>query len=66
MERSAYSIEEFCYRNDICRATYYNLKNAGKGPREMKVGGQKRITPAAEADWHAEREAEAAAAPKAA
>lgn len=62
MEKSAYSIAEFCFRNGICRATYYNLKRAGKGPREMAVGGQKRITPIAELDWHREREAEAAAA----
>jgi hypothetical protein len=61
MDRGSFSIDEFCHRNGICRATYYNLKKAGKGPREMKVGGQKRVTPAAEADWHREREAEAAA-----
>lgn len=64
MEKSAYSIAEFCFRNGICRATYYNLRKAGKGPREMAVGGQKRITPAAEADWH--RACEAAAEAKAA
>jgi hypothetical protein len=33
------------------------LKNAGKGPREMKVGKRVLITPEAEADWRREREA---------
>lgn len=65
MEKSAYSIAEFCYRNGICKASYYNLKKVGKGPREMAVGGQKRITPASEADWQRDREAEAAAKVKA-
>lgn len=59
MEKSAFSIAEFCFRNGICRASYYNLKKAGKGPREMLVGGLRRITPAAEADWQRDREADA-------
>jgi hypothetical protein len=59
--RSAFTIQEFCYRNHICRASYYNLKKAGKGPREMIVGGMVRITGPAEAKWQQEREAERAA-----
>ena len=59
-EREAFSIPEFCYRQGFSRATYYNLKAAGKGPREMDVLGRKLISKRAETDWQREREAEAA------
>jgi hypothetical protein len=52
------SIEGFCYRQKISRATYYNLKAAGRGPREYRVGKQVRISEEAEAEWIREREAE--------
>jgi hypothetical protein len=53
------SISGFCRRQSISRAHYYNLKKAGKGPREMAAGSRRTISPQAEADWEAEREAEA-------
>jgi hypothetical protein len=56
------TISEFCDRHQICRATYYNLKKQGRGPRVMRVGSRDRITPEADADWVRDREAEAAAA----
>lgn len=59
-QRAAFSIIEFCERNGISRATYYNLKKAGIGPREMEVLGRKLITGEAETDWHRDREAAAA------
>jgi hypothetical protein len=55
-------INGFCRRHQICRATYYNLKKQGKGPRVMRVGSRDRITEEADADWVREREAEAAGA----
>jgi hypothetical protein len=62
MEGSSLTVNEFCAAEKICRATYYNLRKAGKGPRVMRVRSQDRISPEARADWHREREAEAAAA----
>jgi hypothetical protein len=53
------SIAGFCRRQGISRAHYYNLKKIGKAPREMASGTRRTITPQAEADWEAEREAEA-------
>jgi hypothetical protein len=55
------TISEFCRAEKVCRATFYNLKKAGKGPRLMKVGSHYRISPQARADWRLAREAETAA-----
>ena len=60
-ELGSSSIEAFCDRHHICRATFYNLMKAGKAPRTMKVGSRRRITLEAEAEWQHEREAEVAA-----
>ena len=53
---SALTVQEFCGRNRISPAHYYNLKAQGKGPREMSVGRSKRITLEAERDWQKECE----------
>lgn len=55
-----HTVPSFCEANMISISTYYALKRAGKGPREMKVNKRVLITPQAESDWRAEREAEAA------
>jgi hypothetical protein len=47
----AYSIEEFCRRHSISRATYYNLKLAGKAPREGHALGRVLITKEAALEW---------------
>jgi hypothetical protein len=57
------TISEFCRAEKVCRATFYNLKKAGKGPRLMKVGSHYRISPQARADWRLAREADAATEP---
>jgi hypothetical protein len=59
MDKSARSVEEFCSRNSICRATFYNLRKRGAGPRVMKVGNRTLITDHAETEWHRRMEAEA-------
>ena len=43
-ELDAYSIEAFCRRHSISRSMYYNLKTAGKGPREAHALGRVLIT----------------------
>ena len=50
--------ETFCAANRISKSFYFALKREGRGPREIKLGKRILITPGAEADWRAEREAE--------
>jgi hypothetical protein len=60
-DKAAYSIDEFCARNGICRVSLYNYWRRGVGPRSFKVGSRRLITAEAERDWHRDREREAAA-----
>ncbi len=62
MERRSYTIQEWCYKRRVCRATFYNLLKRGKAPRIMKVGARTRISHEADEDWQREREAEVGAA----
>lgn len=53
------TIPEFCATEKISRAFYYELKKAGRGPREMRhADGCIRISPEARRDWRRERESE--------
>jgi hypothetical protein len=58
MEPEAYTIEEFCKAHRFSRASYFNLKSKGEGPREMRVGNRVIISREAALDWRREREAE--------
>jgi predicted DNA-binding transcriptional regulator AlpA len=49
--RKASSIEQFCKDHGISRATFYNLKKAGKMPRLMHVGARVLISEEAAAEW---------------
>ena len=52
----AKNIETFCKDHGISRATYYNLKRAGKAPVEMAVGSRRLISDEAAERWRRERE----------
>lgn len=56
MERNALSIEEFCKRNGISRATFYNLVKRGEAPRIMRVMSRRLISVDAETLWRRQRE----------
>jgi predicted DNA-binding transcriptional regulator AlpA len=60
--RKAASIEEFCQAHDLSRASFYNMRKSGIGPREMRVGARVLISDEAASDWRRERKQ---AAPKA-
>jgi hypothetical protein len=45
----AFTIAEFCGRQQISVASYYYLKKRGLGPIEMRAGKTLRISPDAEA-----------------
>ena len=52
LERVAYTIAEFCFRNSISRPTYHRLRSQGRGPTEMRIGlNLIRITADAEREW---------------
>jgi hypothetical protein len=52
LERVAFTIPEFCFRNNISRPTYHRLRSEGRGPAEMRIGlNAIRISAEAERDW---------------
>jgi hypothetical protein len=52
LQRAAYSIPEFCFRNQTSRPTYHRLRAEGRGPKEMRIGlNVIRITADAEREW---------------
>jgi predicted DNA-binding transcriptional regulator AlpA len=60
-DRQAYSVDEFCRSHGICRATFYNLRKAGDGPVEMKIGARTLISVEAAEAWRRRMEAGVAA-----
>lgn len=63
--RRSSTITDFCLRNGFSKGTFYNMCEAGRGPRLLrptgKEGGVVLITEEAESDWIKEREARDAA-----
>jgi hypothetical protein len=59
-QRSSFTIEEFCARNDIAEGTYRSLRAAGLGPKEMRPTGMRsgsiRISLASEQAWQRKAE----------
>ena len=52
IERIAFTVPEFCLRNNISRPTYHRLRQQGRAPAEMRIGlNLIRITAQAERDW---------------
>jgi hypothetical protein len=55
-DRVAFTIPQFCYRNNISVWTYNNiLRRNGRGPQEMRLGNKVLISIGAEADWEQAR-----------
>lgn len=52
LEKIAFTIVEFCFRNSISRPTYHQLRSQGLGPTEMRIGlNLVRISADAEREW---------------
>jgi hypothetical protein len=52
LERVAFTVPEFCFRNCISRPKYNRLRAQKRGPVEMRLGlNTIRITAEAERDW---------------
>ena len=60
VSKAAQTIDEWCADHNLCRATFYNLRKTGRGPRIMKVGSRVLITAEASAEFRARMEAETA------
>jgi hypothetical protein len=58
MTQAAYTVDEWCTRRRLCRASFYKLLKQGKGPRTYYVGNRQYISADADAAWQAERENE--------
>lgn len=54
LDERSLSIDEFCAAENISRSTFFKMKNAGNGPKEMRLPGSSivRISPAARREWH--------------
>ncbi len=52
------SVDGFCERNGICRASFYNLAKKGRAPRTAKVGSRTIIFEDAEIEWRRRMEEE--------
>ena len=55
----AYTIEQFCEAYQFSHTSFFKMKKAGRGPREIRVGKRVILTRQAIADWCRERETEA-------
>jgi hypothetical protein len=52
LERVAFTVPEFCFRNNISAPTYQRLRKQGLGPKEMRFGlNGIRMSAQAERDW---------------
>jgi hypothetical protein len=51
--RCAFTVAEFCDAHRISRSMLYELWNAGRGPRVIKIGVKNIITAEAAAEWRA-------------
>ena len=54
-ERTAFSIAEFCFRNDVSLSTYHKLKRLNLGPKEMRLNTVVRISLDSEREWQEAR-----------
>jgi hypothetical protein len=59
---AVFSIKSFCLAHGISESFYFELRNQGQGPREMRLGTRVFITFESAERWRIEREAATAAA----
>jgi hypothetical protein len=54
----SYTVDEWCRRRRVCRATFYNLRKKGRGPKVMKIGTRTLISREADDEYRRALEAE--------
>ena len=62
LQRSAFSVFEFCAAFRMSKAHFYNLLKAGVGPRLMKIGRRTLISAEAAEEWRKRMEGDFAKA----
>jgi Helix-turn-helix domain len=51
VQPAAYTVSEFCEAFRLSRATFYNLRQRGEGPRLLRAGRKILVSTDAAADW---------------
>jgi hypothetical protein len=51
IERTGFSIPEWCAKNGYSESFYYKIRKQGLGPRELRVGKKVTITKEADEEW---------------
>ena len=54
MDRSAYSIKEFCFRHNISRSKFYDLWRNGLAPKMIQLGKRWIISVESAKEWREE------------
>ena len=54
-----YTVPEFCAAHRFGMTKYYEMRDAGRGPEEIRIGNKPLITRESAARWRAARDAEA-------
>lgn len=62
MDKSAFTVDEFCAAHGISPSFFYKLTTQGNGPRLMKLGYKTLVSAEAAAEWRTKMEAQTAQA----
>lgn len=56
MSRNSFSVNEFCFQENISRSMFYKICKLGLGPKILKVGSRTLITEQSAAEWRKKME----------
>ena len=56
VDKETYTVDQFCDAHQISRVTFYRLRWANRGPREMRVGTRVLVSREAAAAWRSAME----------
>lgn len=51
MSKNSFSVNEFCFQENISRSMFYKLQKQGLAPKVMKIGRLTRITVESAKEW---------------
>jgi predicted DNA-binding transcriptional regulator AlpA len=60
--RPALSVDDFCEKYRICRASFYNLLKTGRGPKVLKLGARTLVSAEADDEWRQQYERDSVSA----
>ena len=56
MSKNSFSVNEFCFQENISRSMFYKICKLGLGPKILKVGRRTLITALSAAEWRKKME----------